>query len=329
MSKEDKIDVIVPWVDNQDEEWRRKANKYIPKEDLDGERYRDYDTIKYCIRSIEQNMPWVNHIYLVTDNQVPTWFKSSSKITIVNHVDFIPSKYLPTFNSITITSFMHLIPGISDRFIILNDDMFVINKTKVKDYFTAGLPNDFNIERPIAPSVINNFYVFNSLYAVNRQFNKRLELRNSICEKFSWKYGFLNNLISFSLLPFRPYLGFYTSHCAQPYLKSSFETSWKLFNNELTKVAQHPLRKETDVTDWLIRYYQLVSNNFHPSRPKKHRYYELGKMNESKIHMALFSKRVFDICINDASMAEDDDDLVNVLMVNLKNKFSKPSSCEL
>lgn len=329
MIREEKIDVVIPWVDNTDKIWRRKAIKYIPEENLDGERYRDYDTIKFCIRSIEQNMPWVNHIYLVTDNQAPKWFKNSNKITIINHDEFIPSEYLPTFNSITITTFLHLIPGISDRFIVFNDDMFVINKTNISDYFTKGLPNDFNIERPISPSIINNFYVFNSLYAINSKFNKKSDVKNNMMKRFNFRYGILNNIMSFVLLPFSSYLGFYTSHSVQAYLKSSFENSWTIFNEELTNTVKHSLRSKGGVTDWLIRYYQLVSGNFNPSSPKKHRYYELGSMDIRNIKRALFSKGILDICINDSAMTDDNDDLVEILRINLENKFPNPSSCEI
>ncbi|WP_225868756.1 Stealth CR1 domain-containing protein [Companilactobacillus kimchii] len=57
------IDVVIPWVDNTDPIWRDKAKQYIDLTDLDGERFRDYDTIKYAIRSVEYNMPWVHQIF--------------------------------------------------------------------------------------------------------------------------------------------------------------------------------------------------------------------------------------------------------------------------
>nr|WP_277750430.1 hypothetical protein [Latilactobacillus curvatus] len=35
--------------------------------------YRDYGLFKYWFRSIEKNAPWVNKVYLVTEDHLPEW----------------------------------------------------------------------------------------------------------------------------------------------------------------------------------------------------------------------------------------------------------------
>lgn len=323
------IDVVIPWVDNTDPIWRDKAKQYIDLTDLDGERFRDYDTIKYAIRSVEYNMPWVHQIFLVTAGQKPSWFVESPKIKIINHDEFIPHEFLPTFSSIVITIFMHLIPEISEKFIVLNDDTFVVNSTKVSDYFRDGLPNDFYIERPTYPLFLNDYYVFNSLYAINQAFSKRDNLTKNLTKKFNFKYGLINNTISLFLSVFRPYLGFYSAHSAQPYLKTSFEECWRLFYDELHQAASHPTRNRLDVTDWLIRYYQLASSKFQASNPRKHKYFELGLMDDNSFKDALYNKKYLDICINDASIKDDSLDLPDKMIDALSKKFNQPSTCEL
>lgn len=54
--------------------------------------------------------------------------KSISKelgIKYVFHDQFIPKKYLPTFSSTVIETFLHYIPGLSENFIYMNDDVYI------------------------------------------------------------------------------------------------------------------------------------------------------------------------------------------------------------
>ena len=68
--------------------------------------------------------------------------KEHPKLNIVNHKDFIPEKYLPTFNSHAIEWNMHRIPGLAENFVYFNDDMFLIKKVRPEQYFKNDLPVD-------------------------------------------------------------------------------------------------------------------------------------------------------------------------------------------
>jgi hypothetical protein len=46
-----------------------------------------------------------------------------SKVSFVDLADFIPSQYLPTFNSHVIEAHLHMIPGLTEHFLYFNDDM--------------------------------------------------------------------------------------------------------------------------------------------------------------------------------------------------------------
>ena len=147
MAQKNDIDIVITWVNGNDPIWQQKQAEYkgVQKstESADPARYRDWGTLKYLLRSIEQNAPWVRKIFLVTDNQKPEWFVEQDKLVIVDHKDFIPNKYLPTFSSHTIENNMHRIPGLSEKFIYCNDDFFFLNKTKPEDFFLNGKPRDF------------------------------------------------------------------------------------------------------------------------------------------------------------------------------------------
>ena len=52
--------------------------------------YRDWGTFKYWFRGVEKFAPWVNKVYLVTDQQKPSWLNiTSEKLVLVDHSDII------------------------------------------------------------------------------------------------------------------------------------------------------------------------------------------------------------------------------------------------
>ncbi|BEI63519.1 hypothetical protein IYO1511_c10040 [Lactiplantibacillus plantarum] len=134
----EKIDFVISWVDSDDLEWQKKqaySGEKITNSSNGAERFRDYGTLRYLLRSIDMYAKWVHHIYLVTDNQRPRWLDDKSdRLTVIDHQDIIPSKALPTFNSSAIELCLDNIPGLSEHFVYFNDD-FLINRQVT--------PNDF------------------------------------------------------------------------------------------------------------------------------------------------------------------------------------------
>ena len=70
--------------------------------------------------------PWVQHIYIVTDGQVPRWLNvEHPQLTVIDHREiFADPSVLPVFNSHAIESQLHHIPGLSEHYLYLNDDFF-------------------------------------------------------------------------------------------------------------------------------------------------------------------------------------------------------------
>lgn len=99
-------------------------------------RYRDSNELLYSLRSLEKYAPWIRHVYLVTDNQVPNWLDTSNpRITVVPHEDIFPNKsHLPVFSSPSIEAHLHRIPGLSERFAYFNDDVFLGAPTWPEDF---------------------------------------------------------------------------------------------------------------------------------------------------------------------------------------------------
>lgn len=125
------IDIVFTWVDSSDPKWQKKKNEHSPENNSHSEsaseaRYINRDELKYSLRSIWMFAPWIHNIYIVTDEQQPTWLDKNrdNRIKIISHSDiFSDQNYLPTFNSHAIESQIHKIPGLAEHFIYLNDDM--------------------------------------------------------------------------------------------------------------------------------------------------------------------------------------------------------------
>eukprot|EP01084_Bolivina_argentea_P320331 555782_1 len=100
-------------------------------------RYRDNEELRYSLRSVWQFAPWIRNIYIITNGQVPAWINlDNPKIWIVAHDDIYKNKsHLPTFASPSIEANIHRIPGLSKKFLYLNDDVMFGNDIYPDDFW--------------------------------------------------------------------------------------------------------------------------------------------------------------------------------------------------
>ena len=147
-NKNNKIDFVILWVDGNDENWLKEKNKYLHLEgDMQENRFRDCNNLKYLFRGIEKYANYVNKVFFITWGHVPKWLNvKNKKLRIVKHEEFIPNKYLPTFNSNVIEMNLHRIKDLSEQFILFNDDLFILNKLEPSYFFQNGKPKDMYIE---------------------------------------------------------------------------------------------------------------------------------------------------------------------------------------
>lgn len=142
------VDAVYTWVDGADPALAAKRAKYLPPQERRAweshgpSLYRDNHELRYSLRSLAAYAPWVRHIFIATDGQVPAWLNTEhEKIRIVDHRKFIPHEYLPTFSSRPIEAHLHRIPGLAEQYIFLNDDFFLAAPCGKETFFTAnGLP---------------------------------------------------------------------------------------------------------------------------------------------------------------------------------------------
>ncbi len=137
------VDVVFTWVDDSDCQWREKKDSYqnnvnyqIGQYASDKARFSNHNELKYSIKSVLKNLPWVRNVFIITDNQNPSWIvETSDKIKIIDHREIIKGIHLPTFNSHVIEAHLHLIPNLSEHFIYFNDDVFVARELPIGHFF--------------------------------------------------------------------------------------------------------------------------------------------------------------------------------------------------
>ncbi|KAL1132296.1 hypothetical protein AAG570_010253 [Ranatra chinensis] len=137
----------------------RDVDHFNPN-DFAPSRFNDKEELRYCLRSLDKYAPWLNHIYIVTNGQIPYWLNlDNPRVSIVTHKDiFTNHSHLPTFSSPAIEShihscdlmlivflkklfklvffFCHRIPGLSELFLYINDDILLGDNVWPEDFMS-------------------------------------------------------------------------------------------------------------------------------------------------------------------------------------------------
>ena len=153
MSPKLNIDAVILWVDGDDVAHKEKLAKYLDNGNLlikkgFKTRYSQKNEIRYCVDAILKFAPYIDNIYIVTDNQIPTFLKSSTdanyeKVKVIDHSIIFKGfeEYLPVFNSNAIETMVTRIPNLAEHYICFNDDMILIKPTHPADFFDEkGVP---------------------------------------------------------------------------------------------------------------------------------------------------------------------------------------------
>lgn len=315
------IDVVIPWVNDKDPIWIKKRNEHIElmqdkKADID-KFYRDWDTLKFVLRGIDQFMPWVNNIFLLTDGQSPEWLnKECSKLKIIDHRDFFLNKDdLPVFNSHAIEANLIGIKDLANKFIYFNDDTLVLKPTSKERFFKNDKPLDYLVQDfPRRGFLYRNFIsndtfvdVQDNIYKLLNQKFKKYELLNSNPKLFyNRKYG-LKNIIKNILFNFySEYKWISVYHYPQPFCKENVKNAYFLFEDIFKQTSKSKFRKSTDINQYIYRFVNLVNGNFEPYYPNDVyamvlRNFKSYMKERHMIHNVRF------FCANDSSLISKND----------------------
>lgn len=245
-----KIDVVFTWVDNKDTIWQEKLNKYkgeirgdISSFAVDSARFENRNELYFSVNSVLKNLPWVNHIYIVTDAQTPIWFQDHKKITIIDHKQIIDEKYLPTFNSHVIEAHLHNIPNLCENFIYFNDDVFVA--------------------RPLQPG---HFFHHNNIASIYLADKSLTSMRQK--GKITPTLLAAERCVELLNKAYRRKVDSPLVHSYIPLKKSAYRKAWLLFEEDIKVFLRNKFRGENDLNlatflvPWLMYFEGKSTPNF-------------------------------------------------------------------
>lgn len=147
------IDAVILWVDGNDEKHKAKIQPFVKdKVSINSKKFRtrfdQVNEIKFTIDSILKYASFIRNIYIITDEQTPSFLREESdknnykNVSIIDHSVIFSDyeEFLPTFNCRPIETSLYRIPNLAEHFIYFNDDFFLINQTKPSDFFKNGFP---------------------------------------------------------------------------------------------------------------------------------------------------------------------------------------------
>ncbi|MCL2327751.1 MAG: stealth family protein [Bacteroidetes bacterium] len=299
------IDFVVAWIDGNDPEWQAEYKKYYKDEkgiDVSISRFRDWNNLQYWFRCVERFAPWVRKIHLVTWGHLPEWLnKDAEKLNIVKHTDFIPKEYLPLFSALSLLLNSHLINGLAEHFVLFDDDMFLGRNIDRTRFFKKGKPVDFAQLTPISPTLPFGHYTLNNANLMHKRYNFISAISKNPFKWFNVKYGISANLKNLFLLPFANNLILKNPHIALPFLKSVYEKLWEEEFEVLNSTRENKFRNLTDITQWVMRYEQLLSGNFVPHSIKDTRTDVITDANAEEIANYIARQKYALFCINDSN----------------------------
>ena len=321
------IDIVVMWVDGNDLEWQKEKAKYDVSKDADGTiyRYRDWGLLRYWFRGIDKFAPWVRKVHFVTWGHVPDWLDiSNPKLNIVKHEEFIPKKYLPTFSANTIENNIHRIKGLAEKFVLFNDDFYLIDRTTPEDFFKNGLPMDtiaLNVSCP-QKSLISRFFDINNTAIVNDHFDFHESLKQNKQKWLSPKNGF-GAIARYIVLKHCPrFPGFWQHHLASSYLKSTFRDVWEKEPEVLDETCSHKFRESSDVNQWVFKDWQIASGNVEIRSVKFGKAFYIDRDGVEKIQDEIVkyirNQNGKIVVINDGEMNEE---TMESFIMNLRESF--------
>ncbi len=317
-----KIDLVYLWCNLDDPNFKQRKENFLKGQIVDKEannpcRFTDNGELKYSLRSVELYAPWINKIYIVTDNQIPNWLNlDNPKIKIVDHKEIMPKSALPSFNSAAIEHCIKNIPNLEEHFIYANDDMFFNLPTEPEFFFNK---KGFPIVRFRKRSKKSHYTIYE--YMLNN-------VDRLIYEKFKIK------------------IDFEAHHNIDGHIKSEMINCYETYKEEINETINSHLRDKTNIERTIYLKYFIAHKKGEYKRVSKidvklnpiKRLINLIKKEYKKDSCLIFPenrnvKETLDklkpnlYCINDSENTTNEDR--NYIKEFLQNRYPKKSAFEI
>jgi hypothetical protein len=196
-SCEASIDLVYTWVNGSEPSFFAKKNATVIAMQESGKelysknawnngasagRFRDFEVLKHSLRSVDLNAPWARRIFLVTDDQTPSFLDPSSslRLRMISHQDLFsfvdavktPPNY-PLYNSKAIISMIHSIPTVSSPFMLMDDD-FLFGRAVPKSHLYDEVQGKYILRLKAKPFHPNRHHMWiTSIWNTVQMFAKK------------------------------------------------------------------------------------------------------------------------------------------------------------
>lgn len=307
------IDMVYLWVDDRDPAWqaRRQARlgrlEQVPLvASTAAERFREQDELRYSLRSVERFAPWVRNIYLVTDQQRPDWLVDEHpKLRVVDHREIFPPEALPTFNSHAITARVHHIDGLSEHFLLMNDDVLLGRQVGPERFFHANGLVKFFLSRSPIPSG-----------PVAPGDPPHMAARKRVRDLIERDFGFT------------PWQTF--KHTPVPMKRSHLRHLEERFADEVARTVASPFRSSDDIVPSWLHHYSAYAEGAAVPSSIRYDYFNLAWRRSFERLVSLIGAREVDcFCLNDDEVGDLElPDRMALLAAFLQVLLPRPSSYE-
>lgn len=271
------IDVVYTWVNSDDPAWQELISPYREVSSYDGDRFAQVDELRYSIRSLFTFAPWVRKVFIFTNCAPPTWFVASDRVQWIMHDEVIPEHYLPLFSSHSIETFLHKIPGLSERYVYFNDDVFLSAPVAPDDFFT---PYGQSVSRMEPNGVVHYLQGL---------------VRNDTAEE--WQHAAVNSaellLQQTEVMPTKLH-----RHTPHAYVKSAYEDMELAFPREMHITRSARFRQKSDFS-----FTSFIYHHFARSKGRAVHIDEEGMIVRSTNYKRFLERKVYSkqrfFCIND------------------------------
>ena len=245
-----RIDVVITWVDGSDKEYKKKIEKHLSTSTNYKKQYLQANEIEYCVKSILRFAPFVRRIFIVTDNQKPSFngledLIASNKLKIVDHKEIFKGyeNYLPTFNIRSIDAMLHRIEGLSETFVYFNDYVFLINNIREEDWFVKN--------KGVLIGKWAKSYSITPLKVLSGKFKKIFGLRPS----FNASQSKAANITGFKKEYFKSY------HTARPQIKSLIKEFYRKNPESLIDQIKYRFRNYNQFMPYSLCWHLMIKEN--------------------------------------------------------------------
>lgn len=291
------MDIVITYVNGCDPVWQESYRKALDVPVL-AKRYRDWGTLKYLLRGIETNMPFVRNVFLVvsSDSQVPEW-ADRSVLKVVRHEDIIPHELLPVFNSTAIEMFLHRIEGLDEQYLYFNDDTFPVAPCSAEDFFVG--------DKAVAWFAKHIFSA--GLY------KKQVKASDAMARR---AVG-----LGPSMVFIRP------QHTVSAMLRSLCEELHDVQGKDILATVS-PLRKPTNVNQYMFSdYFHYRGRTVRRRISNKH--FSLAVASVSKVCAFMQNPTRKLMCVNDVNMPDDRfEECRGMLIAGFEKRFTEKSRFE-